>query len=71
MPPPAPSRPIVVVKIGTSSILRESGTIALATLAHIIETLCDLRASGYHVILVSSGAVGVGCQVHRNMRRRD
>jgi glutamate 5-kinase len=53
---------LLVVKIGTSSLTRpETGDLALATLATLVETLCQLRRQGYQVILVSSGAVGVGC----------
>mmetsp|Transcript_3601 Transcript_3601/g.11664 ORF Transcript_3601/g.11664 Transcript_3601/m.11664 type:complete len:411 (-) Transcript_3601:736-1968(-) len=53
----------IVVKVGTSSILRgDSGTLALSTLACLVETLATLRARGHDVVLVSSGAVGVGCQ---------
>jgi glutamate 5-kinase len=54
---------IVVIKVGTSSILR-AGTdhLALSTLASLVETICSLRATGHDVVLVSSGAVGVGCQ---------
>ena len=53
----------IVIKVGTSSILR-AGTehLALSTLASLVETICSLRALGHHVVLVSSGAVGVGCQ---------
>ncbi|MGB3655161.1 MAG: glutamate 5-kinase [Rivularia sp. (in: cyanobacteria)] len=53
---------IIVVKIGTSSLTRpETGQLALSTIASLAETLCDLRRNNYKVILVSSGAVGVGC----------
>jgi len=52
----------VVVKIGTSSVTQAAGgQLALATLAALAEQLTQLRASGYQPILVSSGAVGVGC----------
>lgn len=52
----------LVVKIGTSSLTRSaSGTLALSTIAALVETLCRLHQKGYHVILVSSGAVGIGC----------
>jgi glutamate 5-kinase len=54
---------VVVVKVGTSSIMRgESGHLALSTLASLVETLCQMRENGCKVVLVSSGAVGVGCQ---------
>ncbi|MFB2919694.1 MULTISPECIES: glutamate 5-kinase [Aerosakkonema] len=53
---------IIVVKIGTSSLTDPStGNLALSTIAALIETLTHLRTSGHRVILVSSGAVGVGC----------
>lgn len=55
--------PAVVIKVGTSSILREDGrSLALSTLAALVEVIVMLRQHGHGVILVSSGAVGVGCQ---------
>ena len=52
----------LVVKIGTSSLAQpETGKLALSTIAALVETLTELRQLGYHIVLVSSGAVGVGC----------
>ncbi|MBE8967657.1 glutamate 5-kinase [Nostocales cyanobacterium LEGE 12452] len=52
----------IVIKIGTSSLTQpETGQLALSTIATLAETLCNLRRQGHRVILVSSGAVGVGC----------
>jgi len=52
----------LVVKIGTSSLTRpETGHLALSTLGRLVETLCQLQQMGHKVVLVSSGAVGVGC----------
>ena len=52
----------IVVKIGTSSLTQpETGLLALSTIANLVETLCLLRRGGNRVILISSGAVGVGC----------
>ncbi len=52
----------IVVKIGTSSLTQVgSGNLALSTLATLVETLTHLRQQGEQVVLVSSGAVGVGC----------
>lgn len=52
----------IVVKIGTSSLTQpETGQLALSTIATLAETLSDLRRQNYRAILVSSGAVGVGC----------
>jgi glutamate 5-kinase len=53
--------PVIVIKVGTSSLTRPDGRLALATIAALIETIVDLKNQGYAVILVSSGAVGVGC----------
>lgn len=52
----------IVIKIGTSSLTQsETGLLALSTIATLIETLTTLRQRGDRVVLVSSGAVGVGC----------
>jgi len=52
----------IVVKIGTSSLTQpDTGSLALSTIATLVETLSRLRHQGYRVVLVSSGAVGVGC----------
>jgi glutamate 5-kinase len=51
----------IVVKIGTSSLTQPTGRIALATIASLVETLSELRLLDHRVVLVSSGAVGVGC----------
>jgi glutamate 5-kinase len=52
----------LVVKIGTSSLTQpETGLLALSTIASLVETLSRLRRQGHRVVLVSSGAVGVGC----------
>jgi glutamate 5-kinase len=52
----------IVVKIGTSSLTQpQTGHLALATIARLVETLSQLRREDHQVILVSSGAVGVGC----------
>ena len=59
----------IVVKIGTSSLTQETGQIAIATIASLVETLSNLRSQGHRVVLVSSGAVGVGC-ARLNLRER-
>jgi glutamate 5-kinase len=52
----------LVVKIGTSSLTQpETGLLALSTIAGLVETLSGLQHQGHRVVLVSSGAVGVGC----------
>lgn len=52
----------LVIKIGTSSLTQpQTGLLALSTIASLVETLCQLRCQGHRIVLVSSGAVGVGC----------
>ncbi len=52
----------IVVKVGTSSLTNPTtGNLALSTIATLVEVLSDLQRSGHRLILVSSGAVGVGC----------
>lgn len=52
----------IVIKIGTSSLTQpETGNLALSTIAGLVEVTSTLRQQGHAVILVSSGAVGVGC----------
>lgn len=46
---------------GTSSIVHETThQPLLSTLSGIVETVVHLRAQGHKVVLVSSGAIGVG-----------
>lgn len=55
------NRPCVVLKIGTSTLIDDTrGVVRLTALARIAEVAFHLRNSGWDVVLVSSGAVGVG-----------
>ncbi|RYP38453.1 hypothetical protein DL767_002569 [Monosporascus sp. MG133] len=52
---------IVVIKLGTSSIVDEkTHEPVLSNLTLIVETAVKLRKDGHKVIIVSSGAIGVG-----------
>ena len=50
----------IVVKIGTSSLTYDNGHINMFRIGHLSRVLCDLVNQGREVILVSSGAIGVG-----------
>ncbi len=50
----------IAIKIGTSSLTTLTGQLALSTIAALVETVARLRQQGHRVLLVSSGAVGVG-----------
>ena len=50
----------IVVKVGTSLLAYENGKINLQRMEKLARILADLSNSGKEVVLVSSGAVGVG-----------
>lgn len=51
----------IVVKLGTSSIVSEATLQPqLSVLSAVAETICQLRGAGHRVVLVSSGAIGMG-----------
>jgi glutamate 5-kinase len=50
----------IVVKVGTRVLTRDDGQIALARLFSIVEAVAGLRTRGQEVLMVSSGAVGLG-----------
>lgn len=51
----------IVVKVGTSSLIHENtGKLNFIKLERLIRELCNLRNQGKNVVLVSSGAIGVG-----------
>ncbi|MBZ0114280.1 MAG: glutamate 5-kinase [Thermoanaerobaculia bacterium] len=50
----------IVVKVGTRALLDEEGKLARKRLAELVTTLAGWQLGGREVVLVSSGAVGVG-----------
>lgn len=50
----------IVVKVGTSTLTYESGKLNLRRIERLCRVLSDLQNSGKEVILVTSGAIGVG-----------
>lgn len=50
----------IVVKVGTSTLTYPTGKLNLERIEHIVKQLADLYNQGKEVILVSSGAIGVG-----------
>ena len=50
----------IVVKVGTSVVSRSDGSIAIGRIASVIEQIAQLRLQGKQVVLVASGAIGVG-----------
>ncbi len=50
----------IVVKVGTSSLTHDTGRLNLHNMERLARTLADLEGMGHEVVLVSSGAIGVG-----------
>lgn len=51
----------IVIKLGTSSIVDEkTHQPLLSILSSVVETVLRLKNEGHKVVLVSSGAIGVG-----------
>ncbi|MHC5375180.1 glutamate 5-kinase [Enterococcus sp. LJL120] len=50
----------IVVKVGTSTLIYPNGTINLSAIDQLAFVLADLNNQGKEIILVSSGAIGVG-----------
>ena len=50
----------VVVKVGTSSLTYENGKLNLRRMETLCKVLTDLQNAGRQVVLVTSGAIGVG-----------
>ncbi len=57
------SSSLLVVKVGTSTLTdRQTGQLRLGVMAELAQTLSAIQHQGWRVILVSSGAIGVGAQ---------
>lgn len=52
----------VVVKLGTAVLMKDEGGIALSRFYSFIEDIAKLKKSGREILLVTSGAVGLGVQ---------
>jgi len=50
----------IVIKVGTSTLTHETGRINLLRMDRLSMAISELINQGYEVILVSSGAIGVG-----------
>lgn len=50
----------IVVKVGTSTLTRDSGSLNLRSMEHLVRVLADLSGGGHEIILVTSGAISVG-----------
>ena len=51
---------LIVVKIGTSSLTRESGDIDRDKISDVVRQVSDLKDEGHNVVIVTSGAIAAG-----------
>lgn len=52
----------IVVKVGTNVLIARDGSVAREVLNRLVESIARLRRCGRRVVLVSSGAVGIGAR---------
>lgn len=50
----------IVIKLGTNVIIRDDGAAALGLIYSLVESAINVRRDGKEVIIVSSGAIGLG-----------
>ncbi|MBE6825429.1 MAG: glutamate 5-kinase [Oscillospiraceae bacterium] len=50
----------IVIKLGTSTLAHKTGKLNIRRMTNLVRVLADLQNSGRELILVSSGAVGLG-----------
>ena len=50
----------LVIKIGTSSLTYETGQLNYRHIESMVNVICDLKNMGHQIVLVSSGASGIG-----------
>lgn len=52
----------VVVKVGTSTLTHATGLLNIRRVEQLVRVLSDLKNAGKEIILVTSGAIGVGAR---------
>ena len=50
----------IVVKVGTSTLAHPTGMMNIRHVEELVKALSDLKNAGHELILVSSGAIGMG-----------
>lgn len=50
----------LVIKIGTSTLAHPSGKLNIRRVEELCKTISDLKNAGHEIVLVSSGAIGMG-----------
>lgn len=50
----------IVVKVGTSTLAHPTGRLNIQRVEELVKVLSDLKNAGHEIVLVSSGAIGMG-----------
>ena len=50
----------ITVKVGTSTLAHATGRLNIQRMEKLCKVLSDLKNAGHEIILVSSGAIGMG-----------
>ena len=62
----------IVVKVGTSTLAHPSGLINIRRVEELCKVMSDLKNAGHDIILVTSGAIGMGAgKLQLSVRPRD
>lgn len=62
----------IVVKVGTSTLAHQSGLINIRRVEELCKVMSDLKNAGHDIILVTSGAIGMGAgKLQLSERPRD
>ena len=62
----------IVVKVGTSTLAHPSGLINIRRVEELCKVMSDLKNAGHDIILVTSGAIGMGAgKLQLSERPRD
>lgn len=60
----------IVIKVGTSTLAHATGRLNIQRMERLCKVLSDLKNAGHEIILVSSGAIGMGVGQAQPARRR-
>jgi glutamate 5-kinase len=50
----------IVIKIGTSTLTHQTGNLNIRHIEALCKAVSDLKNAGHEIILVTSGAIGMG-----------
>ncbi|MDR0222934.1 MAG: glutamate 5-kinase [Oscillospiraceae bacterium] len=59
----------IVIKIGTSSLTYGTGMLNYRHIEEMADVVCDLKNMGHKIVIVSSGAVGIGLGKINNRKK--